>query len=431
MQVSIEAGEGLERRMTVALPANQVQEAVDERLKKMTSSLRMDGFRPGKVPLRVVRQRYGKSVRQEVMGDLIQSSFMDATKDQGVVPAGPPRIDDLDLDAASYVAVFDVMPEVTIADLSETTIKRPRVAISEADIDALVEKLREQRASWTQVDRPAEDNDQLLISFTGFIDDEAFDGGAAEDVTVVLGANSMIDGFESGLMGAGAGEDRSLQLTFPADYRVESLAGKEARFEVAVKEVRHQVLPDIDEDFIKEFGVESGTMADFRADIHSNMTHELDQKLKSTVKNRVMDALYAAHEIDVPKFMVEQESETLKEQTLKNMARQSRGSNINLPSELFNDQAKRRVVLRLLIDEIIDENGFSLDEARVEQTIAEMAKSYDDPQEMIDYYRNDKEAKINIGHLVMEDQVVDWLMERMQVEDESEDFESFMNPERD
>lgn len=430
MQVSIEAGEGLERRMTVELPAERVQEAVDTRLQEMSSSVRMDGFRPGKVPMRVIRQRFGKSVRQEVMGDLIQSSFYEAAQNQSLVPAGMPRIDDVDLDAARYVAVFEIMPEVEVADMSAVTIKRPQVEIQDSDVAVMVEQLRKQRASWVAVERPAQDGDQVVASFKGYIDGTAFEGGSAEDVPVVLGSGSLIEGFEAGLVGASAGDSRSLELKFPEDYRVEHLAGKDSTFEVELKEVREQQLPEIDEAFIKEFGVDSGDKADFLADIRKNMLFELNQKLKATVKERVMDALIDANPLDVPDALVSQEAESLKKQTQSNMARQGHNSSINLPSEIFKDQAKRRVVLGMLVGEIISKQDIKVDAERVKQTIGEYAQSYEHPQEVIDYYSNNKDARATVENLVLEDAVVEWVLEQAKVEDEPAAFDAFMNPEK-
>ncbi|MBF0256374.1 MAG: trigger factor, partial [Gammaproteobacteria bacterium] len=383
---------------------------------------------PGKVPMRVIRQRYGQSVRQEVMGDLIQSSFFEAAHKQNISPAGLPRIDELDLDAARYVAVFEVMPEISLADMSGVSIKRPQVEIADADVDRMVEQLRKQRASWVAVERPAQDADQVLVSFKGYVDDEAFEGGSAEDVPVVLGSGSLIEGFESGLLGASAGDSRSLDLKFPEDYRVEHLAGKDSRFEIQVKEVREQQLPEINEAFIKEFGIASGDQADFLADIRKNMSFELKQKLKGTIKDRVMDALIATHQLLVPEALINQEAEGLKKQTQQNMARQGHSSSLNLPLEIFKDQAKRRVTLGLLVGEIIKQHALKVEAERVKEFIEDYAQSYEQPQEVIDYYSNNKDARATVENLVLEDQVVDWVMQQVKIEDEPLAFDAFMNP---
>lgn len=427
MQVSIEAGEGLERKMTVTLPADKLVEAVEKRLEDMARNVRMDGFRPGKVPMRVVRQRFLQSARQEVMGDLIQSSFFEAAAKENQAPAGMPRIDDVDTAAGRYVAVFEVMPEVTLADMSAVEIKRPQVEIAEADIDAMIEKLRLQRSGWTKVERAAADGDQVVISFRGLLDGTAFPGGSAEDISLVLGSKSLIDGFESGLVGAGAGDERSLNLRFPDDYRMSELAGKDVVFEVQIKEVHQQVVPEVDETFIKGMGVESGDMADFRVDIRKSMDHELGQRQKAKVKAQVMDALLNTNHILVPSVMVEQEAANLQQQTLQNMAREGHSSKLNLPLDIFKDQAKRRVTLGLLVGAIIRQNDIKLDQERLKKFIEDFAESYDEPDDVVSYYSTNKEARSTMENLVMEDQVVDWILERVKVIDEPFSFDAFMN----
>lgn len=431
MQVSIEAGEGLEKRMTITLPAERLEQAVETRLQEMVKTLRLDGFRPGKVPLRVVRQRFLQSTRQEIMGDLIQSSFFEAADKEQLAPAGPPRIDEVDPDTGRYVAVFEVMPEVEIAAMPDVEIKRPQVDITEADLDAMIEKLRLQRSSWVKVERAAADGDQLVISFRGLLNGEVFPGGSAEDLTLVLGSKSLIDGFESGLIGASAGEERRLELKFPDDYRMEDLAGKDVLFETQVKEVRKQVLPDVDDTFIKALGVESGDAADFRVDIRKSMDHELEQRRKAKVKAQVMDALLASHQIQVPKVMVTQEAANLKQQSQYNMRQSGYSSSMDIPLGIFMEQAERRVALGLLVGAIIKGNDIRLDQHRLEQLIEDYAESYNEPDEVVNYYRNNKEARAPLENLVLEDQVVDWVLERVKVVDEPLSFEVFMNEQKD
>lgn len=428
MQVSIETGEGLERRMTVELPAEKVQQEVDKRLQNMTRTVRIDGFRPGKAPLRVIRQRYGQPVRQDVIGDLIQSSFFEAAARENLKPAGLPRIDNLDLDAARYTAVFEVMPEIEPADMSGVSIKRAKVEVTDADVDAMVDTLRKQRASWGMVERAAAQGDQVLISFKGFMGGEAFEGGSAENVPVVLGSGSLIDGFEEGLVGASAGDKRSLELKFPEDYRVQTLSGKDAIFEVELKEVRQQVLPEIDADFVKSFGVQGEDLAAFQADVRKNMEQELRQKLRSSLKERVLDALFEANKLDLPQAMVDQEATAMRDQTKQNMRQRGQSSSFELPVELFRDQARRRVAIGLLVAEIIKRNDIKVDQERVKTTIEEFAQSYEKPEEFIDHYSSNAQYRSSVEHLVLEDQVVDWVMGQMKVEEETFDFNGFMNP---
>jgi trigger factor len=321
------------------------------------------------------------------------------------------------------------MPEISVADMSDVSIKRPQVEVAESDVDAMLDKLRKQRASWSAVERATEEGDQVLVSYKGFIDGEAFEGGSAEDVPLDIGSKSFIEGFEQGLVGASAGDNRSLELKFPDEYRVEHLAGKDVTFEVELKEVRHQVLPDIDEGFVKQFGIESGSADDFRTDIRKNMEHEVKQKIKSTVKDRIMNALLEANQIDVPKSMVEQECEAIKKQAMENMAQRGQSSNLDLPADVFSDQAKRRVSLGLLMGEIMSGNELSVDQDRVNSTIEEMAQSYEKPEEVIEYYKNNPDGRSSLESLVLEDQVVDWVVGQIKVEEESLGFDDFMNPE--
>lgn len=428
MQVTVESGEGLERRLRVELPAEQVNERVDKRLQEIAQTARMDGFRPGKVPLRVIRQRYGQQVRQEAYGELVQSTFFEAATKESLRPAGEPKIefDDSGDDTFRYTAIFEVVPEIELADLSGITIKRPAVEITEADVDAMIEKLRKQRTTWNEVDRAAQDGDTVNINFKGMIDGEAFEGGSAEQVPLVLGSGNMIEGFESGLLGAKAGDERTLALKFPEDYRAEHLAGKDTVFEITVNSVSEPVLPEVDAEFVKAFGVEDGSEASLRAEIRKNMQRELRQKLRAVTKDRTMDALLEAHAVEVPKAMVSEEAARLKQQTLEDMRRSGQGNALDLPASVFEPQAERRVKLGLLIGEIIRRENLSVDQERVKSTIAEFAESYEDPQEVIDFYDNDRDQRAGIENVVLEEQVVEWVLDKAAVEDESQGFDDLM-----
>jgi len=424
MQVSVQSGEGLERRMTVELPAEEINQEVEQRLKKIARTARMDGFRPGKVPMKVLRTRYGLHVQQEVFGEMIESSYGRAVVQEELKPAGPPKIEpQLEQGQGNakfaYTAVFDVMPEVELASLAEQSLQRPVAEVADADVDDMIERLRTQRQTWEQVERPAQDGDQVQISFKGTIDGEPFQGGEASDVPLVLGSGSMIEGFESGLMGAGAGDKRTLELQFPEDYRVENLAGKPVVFEVEVGKVSEPLVPEMNEELVKSFGVESGDVEAFKQDIRTNMERELKQRIESTLKNQAMDALLETHKIDVPAALVEQEVEAMRQQ-----ARQGSpaGSKFELPREMFEEPAKRRVALGLIVAEVVKQNGIQVDPERVKSTIEEMAATYEDPQEVVDFYTNNAEQRASVENLVLENQVVDWVLEQVKVEDKPSTF---------
>ncbi len=430
MQVSVESGEGLERRLLVDLPKEQVESEVERKLSELAKTVRLDGFRPGKVPPRVIRQRFGDQVRQEVYGDLIQKSFYEAVQQTEVAPVGDPSIDLRDAaeeGGLSYTATFQVMPEITLADLSGREVVKPVAEVTDADVDEMIEKLRSQRQTWEEVDRPAQDGDRVIIDFKGYIDGEAFEGGSAEEVPLVLGSGSMIDGFESGLLGASAGEERTLEVTFPEDYRAEHLAGKPASFEVKVRRVEASRLPEIDEDFVKEFGVEEGTEEALRAEVRKNMENELEQKISRMVKDAVTDLLREANPVEVPEAMVKREAEHMKQQAMQEMQARGQQSAFDLPASLFEEEARKRVQLSLLMGEIIDKQGLKAEEDEVRAMLERLASSYEDPQEVVDYYMNNPEQRAAVEHLVLENKVVDWVLEQVDVKEDKRTFSDVMN----
>jgi len=429
MQVSVESREGLERRMTVELPTEKVNEAVEKRLKEVARTTRLDGFRPGKVPLSVVRKRFSGQVRQEILGDMVQSSYFEALAQEKLQPAGEPSIEPIDEAAGmGYVAVFEVMPEVELASLAEVEIKEPAVSVTDEDLQAMLEKLRKQRATWTDVQRGAQDGDQVTMDFKGFIDGEAFDGGSADAVPLVLGSGSMIPGFEEGLAGVESGDERVLDLQFPEDYQSKKLAGKAASFEVKVSNVAEPVLPEINEEFAKAYGVSEGGIEAFHTEIRSNMARELQEKIRSVLKEQAMDALLKVNSLEVPKVLVKQEAKAILEQTKDNMAQSGQASNIELPVSLFEEQAQRRVKLGLIIGEVIKQHKIELDEDRVRQKVEQFAQSYEDPQEVIDYYYANKQQLASVENVVLEDQVVDWVLGQARVEQSETGFDELMNP---
>jgi trigger factor len=421
MQVSVETLEGLQRKMTVQLPAEKVNEIVDNKLRTIAKQVRLDGFRPGKVPLKVVRQRFGDHARQEAYGELIQSTFYEAASGEKLNPAGEPSIEVRDDDSGfSYTAEFEVVPEVTLNDLSGATLERMTAEVSDADVDDMLEKLRKQRVTWNKVERAAQDGDQVTVSFIGKVDGEEFEGGSAQNVPIELGAGRMIEGFEQGLLGASAGDERTVHLSFPDDYQAAHLAGKPASFEITVNEVAEPVLPELDEEFAKAFGVEEGGLEKLRADIRENMERELRQKLRSRNKEKVMDLLLENNEFTVPRAMIDSEAQRLKEETKQQMQGQS---SVDLPLDIFREQAERRVKLGMLVAAIVDQQKIEVDEERVRSTVDDFAASYESPQELRDWYYADNERLNPVRNLVLEDQVVDWITGQVNVVDQQSSFQ--------
>lgn len=432
MQVSVETTQGLERRMTVALPSDDIDTAVLERLQNLSKTTRLNGFRPGKVPFKVVKKRFEPQVRNEVLGTLINRSFYDAVQQENLRPAGQPNIEPDESDnedpetGFSFIATFEVYPEFEPVFNEKIEINRPMATIESHDVDEMVDNLRKQRTEYSTVDRVAGDGDQIVIDFLGRVDGEEFDGGKAEKAPLVLGSNAMIPGFESQLSGMKAGDTQTIKVTFPDDYQAEHLAGKETEFDITVHEVKEPALPELDEELIKSFGIEDGSVDSLRADIQKNMERELKQRVDGQVKTQVMDGLVTLNPIDVPTALVNEEIQRQKEQMLEQMPE---GSEVSaLPDELFSEQARRRVLLGLVVGEIIQQNEIKADAAAVRQQVERMASSYQDPQQVIDYYYGNQEMLKNIEGLVLEEAVTETVLQAATVIDEPTTFKDIMNP---
>lgn len=422
MQVSVESGEGLERRMTVELPAEQIEAEVDKRLKQIGQTAKLDGFRPGKVPMNMLRRVYGSQVLQEVYGHLVETSYQQALQQENLHPAGLPKIEPKEATEEGlfgYIATLEVMPEIELAKL-EGKITRPIAEVGEQDVDDMIEKLRKQRATWNAVERAAGEGDQVKISFAGKVDGEVFEGGSADNVPLVLGSKRMIEGFEDGVVGMIKDEKRTLELKFPEDYRVEELAGKPVTFDVEVAEVAEEVLPAVDDAFAKEFGAEEG-VDKLKSDIRENMERELAQRVQAKIKSQAMDLIYEQNKIEIPKAMIEEEIDTLLKQTRERLGQQGAGS-LELPRDMFEEQARRRVNLGLVVGEIIKQNEIKIDNDRVRKTIEDFASSYEQPEDVVKYYYGNQEQLAAVQNVVLEDQVVDWVLEQTEVNDEQTTF---------
>lgn len=434
MQVSVEATGGLERRMTVNVDEDRIASAVDDRLKNMTHTVKLKGFRKGKVPFKVVKQHYGKQVRDEVVGEVVQSTFYEAVSQEKLQPAGNPNFDDLKNEPGqglAYTATFEIYPEFELAPMAEQTVEKPVTEIGEADIDKMIETIRKQNVSWQSVEREAKEGDRVTLDFKGMVDGEAFEGGSGEGMQVELGSGRMIPGFEDGLMGAKAGEDRTLNVTFPDNYHVETLAGKPAVFETHINSVEEAVLPEVDAEFAKQLGVESGDLTEMRNEVRANMQRELDERLRAKLKEAVIETLLAANSIDVPKSLVENEERTLLQQMLQNLASQGMQQQdlSGLNPEMFKEQAEKRVTLGLIMSEIVKANDLKVEPEQVKARIREIAAPYEQPEEVVKWYQSDRQRLSEIESLVFEDQVVDWVVDQAKVVEKPVSFDEIMTSE--
>lgn len=434
MQVSVETTSTLERRMTITVPAARVDSAVNDRINQTARTIRMDGFRPGKVPVAVIKKRFGASIRQEALGDLIRDCFYEAVTSQQLNPAGMPTIESIKDEGSAevaFVASFEVFPEITLGSFAGIKIERPVAEVTDADVEKMVDTLRRQRAKWDESTDAAKDGDRLDVDFEGSVDGEVFEGGTAKGFAIVIGSKRMIPGFEEGLIGAKAGEERTLNVTFPEDYQAEALKGKAAVFKVKVNKVQTPVLPELNDEFIKAFGVADGGVEKFRSDVRKNMERELKQGIKNNIKGQVLEGLVTTQNVDVPKAMITNEIQRLRE----NMMRQFGGNakNINpsmLPDELFAEQAKRAAALGLLVGEIIKSSELKVDAGRVRALIEEIAESYETPADVVNWYYGNKEQLQQVESVVLEDQVVDHVLSQAQVSDKACGYEDVLRPQQ-
>lgn len=431
MQVSLETTSGLERRLTVGVPAEQVENEVENRLKQAARNVSIKGFRKGKVPLSVVKQRFGAGIRQEVVGDVISRSFYAAVQKENVKPAGQPSIQPKQLVAGKdleYIATFEVYPSVALSDLSTYEITRYKAEVTEADVDNMVEVLRKHQATWSVVDRVAADGDQVDINFVGTKDGVEFAGGKADNHKLVLGSKSMIPGFEEGILGMKAGEQKTVSVTFPADYQAEELKGAAAEFVITVNSVSEAQLPELKKEFFQKFGVEKGGEKQFRKEVKANMDRELANALKAKVKVQVMDALIASHTTEVPKALVANEIQVLRNQMLQRFGGQQQNFDVKalLPDTMFQEEANRRVMLGLIVGEIVKSNKLKPDAKRVRAMIEEIASTYQEPKEVVEYYNNNQELLAGVESAVLEDQVVDHILAQAKVSDVETNYDEII-----
>lgn len=432
MQVSVETTQGLERRLTITVPADAIQSEVKNRLRDLAKRQRIDGFRPGKAPVSIIQKRYGQAVLQEVASEQMQRSFYEAIVEQKITPAGAPAFAPEALEAGkdlTFAATFEVYPEVEVQALDKIEISKPVVEITDADLDKMLETLRKQHASWAEKKGKAAKNDRIIIDFVGSVDGEEFEGGKATDFTLELGQGRMIPGFEDGLIGKKAGEEATLDVTFPEDYHAENLKGKAAQFAVTVKKVEKQVLPELNDEFAALFGLTEASVDALKAEVRKNMERELKQTVRGKVKDQVIKGLLANNEVEVPKSLIAGEVDVLRKQAMQRF-----GQNLDpkqlpeLPASLFEEQAKDRVKVGLLLGEIIKTNELKVDDNRVQELIADVASAYEDPQEVVQYYNSNQELLQSMRNVALEDQAIELVLSKAAVTDAPAKFDEIMNP---
>lgn len=422
MQVSVETTQGLERRMTVAVPADQIDTEINNRLTSLARRVKVSGFRPGKVPFGVVKRQYGGQVKDEVISELMQNSFYEAVIKEKLRLAGSPTIEPKQRgegEALEYTATFEVYPEVELKPLDKLKLELPKGAIADKDVAATIEKIRSQRLVWNDVDRASQGGDQVIIDFKGSIDGVPFQGGEAEDFTVELGAGRMIAGFEENLTGRSTGDEVAFDVTFPEDYFGKDVAGKEARFDCKVKAVKASALPEIDEEFIKSLGISAGTSEALEEEVRANMQREMDGRVKGLVKQKVMDLLVDSNSFDVPKALVDKEIEYMKQRNPQ--AGQQAADSGDLESE-----AHRRVSLGLILSEIINKNDFKAEAKEVRAQVEEIASTYERPEEVLQWYYADKKRLGDVESVVLEQKAVDWVTTQIKTTEKAQSFDDLM-----
>ncbi|AGH81676.1 trigger factor [Psychromonas sp. CNPT3] len=431
MQVSVEATKGLERTMTITVAADVFEKEFNGRIHHLSKTQRVDGFRAGKVPVSVIVKRFGYAVENEVAGEVMQKNFFEAIMAEKLNPAGAPTVAPKERKKGEdfiFTATFEVYPEVELKDLAELALSKEDAQVTDADLDKMIETLRKQHATWSEVKVDAADEHQVTLDFEGSIDGEIFEGGKAEGFQIVLGSGRMIPGFESGIVGNKVGSEFTIEVNFPAEYHAENLKGKAATFKINLHKVEEQILPEISAEFVKKFGVESGEINELKEDVKKNMQRELEQVLKNKAKDMVLTALVEGNEVDVPKALVESEVNILRKQAMERYGKQMDPKNLpELPAELFTEQAEKRVKVGLLLGEVIKVNELKVDNDKVATLIESAASAYENPLEVVEYYKNNKEMMQNMENVALEEQAVDFILAKAKVTNEQKTFDEIMN----
>ena len=429
MQVSVETMSGLERKLTIGVESSQIDGVALTKMKELAKTQRLNGFRPGKIPLNVIKKRFGEHVRQDVISDVMQRSFYEAVVQEKMQPAGPPRIEPVSMEEGKdleFTATFDIYPEIELQEFSKVEIEKVTAEVGDEDLTKMIDTLREQQSNWVEVKRKAKTDDQVVIDFVGTIDGEEFSGGKADNFELLIGKGQMIPGFEEQLVGAKSGDEIEIKVTFPEDYQNKDVANKDAVFATKVNKVNKKEALKMGE-LAEKLGIEDGKIADMKADIRKNMERELKQVITSKVKQQVMDSLVEVHDFEMPNALVEQEINQQKQQALQQFGGDA-SSLPDLPNELFADKATKRVKLGLIVSEIIKQNKITSDNDKVRAKLDELASVYEQPEEVVNYYLSDEKRLSEIEQLVLEDTVIELVQAGAKVTEKSLSFDELMNP---
>ena len=432
MQVSIENTGTLERKMHVEVPEEKIEGEVKNRLQSLSRTTRISGFRPGKAPLKVVQQHYGSRVRQEVVGDLVKSSFFEAISKEKLRLAGQPTIDPMNSEQGhglSYTATFEIFPDVKLSPVEQLKIDKPVCTVTDEDVDKMIDVLRKQRRTLEKVDRAAKQGDVLKVDFKGTIEGESFEGGEATDFQIELGSNRLVPGFEEGLIQSKQGDEVTLNINFPEDYHQQSLAGKPATFIVKIKEVHEQKLPELDDALFSSLGVKDGGIDAFRTEVRSNMEREVENTVLNQSKMRVLEKLYEVNEFELPRSLVEAESRRLQQHFRETLMAQGLKME-NIPDDNpsnYEEQARKRIAYQIIVTDIAKNNEIKADPATVRQIIEKSAQSYENPAEVINWYYSDQNRLAEIEAIALEDEVVKWVLDTAQVTEQGMAFDALMN----
>lgn len=416
MEVSLSETGGLTRRLDVAVPATEVASEVAQRLKRLSRTARLKGFRPGKAPLAVITKQFGEQVRAEVVNDLMRRSFAQAVSERRLRPAGGPRIEpiavgpDTDL---KYAAHFEVLPEVRVKPPETVSVERPSAVVTDADVDAMIENMRAQRPVFTPVERQARDSDRVLIDYQTRLEGKPFEGSDARDVSIVLGTRQAMPELEEGLKGARAGEQRTVTAVFPAAHPNKLLAGRSAELHISIKGVQEQSLPAVDEEFFRGYGVEQGGLEQMRTEVRSSMEQELAGVIRDRMRGQVLDALYRDNPLDLPRTLVDEQVQQLQIETARRLG--AREASQIPPREPFEEPARRRVALGLLLSQVVQTQGLKVDRERVRARLEALVADYPSPDEARRAYQQSPDAMRQIESAVLEEQVVDWVLSQARV----------------
>ncbi len=430
MQATLETISTLERRLKVSLPTQDINSEVDNRLRRMCRTVKMHGFRPGKVPYKLVQQQYGGQIRQEVLGDILQKTFSETIRQKNLRVAGLPRFEPgseaKSDETFEYNATFEIYPEVKVDDLTEASVKRPVVPVGDAEIDKTIEVLRKQRVRYEAVDRAAQQGDRVLLDFEGKRDGETFEGGTGKDHMALLGEKRYLEDFENNLVGLKQGQSKHFEVTFPADYQSSELAGKTVAFDVQIKEVAQAILPVVDAEFAKQLGIADGDLSRLKEDIKINLNREVSRRIQARVKDQVMKALHDSGQLEVPKTLIDMEVERLRGEMRENLRARGAKADAELPREIFEIDAKRRVTLGLIIAELVKTQDLHAKPEQLKELVAEHAQSYENPDEVMQWYYHSPQRLREVESLALENNVVQWALSVAKVEETAMDFDELM-----